>query len=129
MARGDFSGHDPSAALRLDDAHGPLLQWIGTTFVPLMQQNLAAWERHRASGETRFNEAGFDAGRGLYDGTLRDHPFRSVVKTFQVRVWRDLCRAWDSLPERSRARFAAWLPLDEGPRDECAASGAVEVRD
>ena len=129
LARGDFSGHDPSAALRLDDAHGPLFQWIGTTFVPLMQQNLAAWERHQASGETRFNEAGFDAGHGHYDGTLRGHPFRSVVKTFQVRVWRDLCRSWDSLPARSRARFAAWLPLDEGLRDECAGSGAAEVRD
>jgi hypothetical protein len=41
----------------------------------------------------------FDAGRALYDGRLLGQPFRSVVKTFQVRVWRELLVAWAALPD------------------------------
>ncbi|HXQ21557.1 MAG TPA: glutathione S-transferase family protein [Candidatus Acidoferrales bacterium] len=105
IARGDFEEHRPDGELSLDDALAPLLSWICRTFVPLMQQNHDAWERHRAAGETRFNEAAFDAGRALYDGTLLGRPFRSVVKTFQVRVWRDLRAEWDALGASDRARL------------------------
>jgi glutathione S-transferase len=112
IAREGPGGGGGTLALR--DAHGPLLAWVGATFVPLMEQNQAAWERHRAAGETRFNEAAFDAGRALYDGELLGRPFRSVAKTFQVRVWRDLRRAWDALAPAPRDRLAALLgaPLD-----------------
>ena len=110
LARGDFRGHRATASLELSDAHAPLLEWIATFFVPLMQQNQDAWERHRDRGETRFNEAAFDAGRALYAGVLLGHPFRSVAKTFQVRVWRDLRRDWDVLPAAARSRIAALLP-------------------
>jgi glutathione S-transferase len=107
LARGDFRGHRPNADVALGEAHAPLLAWIGTTFVPLMQQNHDAWQQHRARGETRFNEAGFDAGHGFYDGVLLGQPFRSVVKTFQVRVWQDLCRAWDALDPAARFPLGA----------------------
>jgi glutathione S-transferase len=112
LVRGDFSGHRPDGALALRDAHAPLLGWIGAMFVPLMQQNYDAWKQHVAQGETRFNERGFDAGRALYDGVLRGRPFRSVAKTFQVRVWQDLRRAWDRLAPAERLRIAALLPAD-----------------
>ena len=92
----------------------PLFSWLCRTFVPLMQQNRDAWECHRAAGETRFNEAAFDAGRALYDGTLLGRPFRSVVKTFQVRVWRDLRREWDALGADERARLGSLLPAALG---------------
>jgi hypothetical protein len=68
----------------------PLLAVIGQTFVPLMQQNEAAYLSAHEGGETLFNERAFDAGRALYDGQLLGHPFRAVVKTFQVQVWREL---------------------------------------
>lgn len=110
LARGDFSGHDPAGALELGDAQAPLLGWVAEIFVPLMQQNHTAWARHRAAGETRWNEAAFDAGRALYDGVLLGRPFRSVAKTFQVRVWRDLRRAWNALGSEDRARFASHWP-------------------
>ncbi len=112
LARGDFSGHRPDGAIALREAHAPLLGWIGATFVPLMQQNHDAWKQHVAQGETRFNERGFDAGRALYNGVLRGRPFRSVAKTFQVRVWQDLRRAWDTLAPAARARLEALLPSD-----------------
>ena len=110
LARGDFRGHRADGMLRLSADHAPLLAWIASAFVPLMQQNRTAFERHRARGEHRFGEAAFDAGRALYDGELLGRPFRSVAKGFQVRVWRDLVRAWRALPAEARARIAVLLP-------------------
>jgi glutathione S-transferase len=105
LARGDFAGHRAGAMPTLGPAQRPLFAWIARAFVPLMQQNAAACERHSAAGETRWNEAAFDAGRALYDGVLCGAPFRSVAKSFQVRVWRDLVREWQALPAEARARL------------------------
>jgi glutathione S-transferase len=110
IARGDFAGHRAGGALALDADLAPLLAWVGEVFVPLMGQNEAAFERHRARGESRFNEAAFDAGRALYDGVLCGHPFRSVAKTFQVRVWRTLCSEWAALAPAERHRVESLLP-------------------
>ena len=110
IAAGDFTGHERGARLAPDAALAPLFAWIARAFVPLMQQNHTAWRRHRAAGETLFNERAFDAGRGLYEGELAGRPFRSVAKTFQVRVWRDLCSAWDALPAADRECLGQWLP-------------------
>lgn len=114
LARGDLAAHRPGAPLALDTCLAPLLAWACRTFVPLMRQNHEAWARHRAAGETRFNERGFDAGRALYDGLLLGRPFRAVAKTFQVRVWQDLLRDWQALPGDARARLAALLPAEHG---------------
>ncbi len=121
IARGETSGHRPNGQLAIHAAHAPLFAWVAATFVPLMQQNHAAWERHRERGETRFNEAAFAAGRALYDGILLGRPFRSVAKTFQVRVWRDLLAEWNALPGRERSRLEAALPdgIGPGPSDSC----------
>lgn len=95
-------------AVRAETA--PLLGVILETFVPLMRANEAAWQRLRQSGETVFNEKAFDAGRSLYDGEILGHPFRSVAKTFQVRVWRDLRERWRLLSLQDRARLGALAP-------------------
>ncbi len=129
LARNDFTGHRAEAPLAMREAHAPLFSWIANSFVPLMQQNHAAWQRALAGGERRFNEAAFDAGRALYDGILLGRPFRSVVKTFQVRVWRDLDHAWRALGPRDRDRLLALLPEEFEPRLPSAlpASGAESV--
>lgn len=114
IARGDFSGHRQDAHVIVDVTLEPLLDWVCRSFVPLMQQNYDAYERHRRDGETRFNEKAFDAGLALYDGELRGFPFRSVAKTFQVRVWRDLRREWQDLPPASRTALEAHLPAAHG---------------
>jgi glutathione S-transferase len=114
VARGDFAGHRPAGELAVDAALEPFLDWICRTFVPLMRQNLEAYERHRAAGETRFNERAFDRGVALYDGELLGRPFRSVAKTFQVRVWQDLRREWDALDTNDRGRLEAHLPASHG---------------
>ena len=96
--------------LVLSEALRPLLALIDHTFVPLMAQNEAAYEAARAAGETRFNESAFDRGRALYDGVLLGQPFRAAVKTFQVRVWRDVRAAWSALDAEARARVRQVLP-------------------
>jgi hypothetical protein len=88
--------------LRLAPALRPLMGMIATTFMPLMQQNESAYDHALASGETVFNEAAFEQRRALYDGKLLGHPFRSVVKTFQVRVWRELKASWHGLDAQDR---------------------------
>jgi glutathione S-transferase len=97
-------------ALELRHALRPLLAIILETFVPLMRQNARAYAEARERGESLFNEAAFDRGRACYDGELLGRPFRSVVKTFQVRVWRDLCDAWGALSDHHRARVSRILP-------------------
>jgi len=97
-------------ALWLSHDLRPLLDIITQTFVPLMRQNARAYRAARERGESLFNESAFDRGRAWYDGELLGRPFRSVVKTFQVRVWRELCAAWDALPEDARTEVAGILP-------------------
>ena len=104
-------GHRDSAGeLVVSPALQPLLAIIMKTFAPLMVQNERACMRAFEAGETLFNEAAFDAGVALYDGELMGHPFRSVVKTFQVRVWRELCGQWRGLDEAARGELEQILP-------------------
>ncbi|MEI8256808.1 MAG: glutathione S-transferase C-terminal domain-containing protein [Deltaproteobacteria bacterium] len=105
--RGAHVGSTGSVAL--DGAVSPLLRIIGRTFVPLMQQNARAHLAASRAGETVFNEAAFDRSRALYDGELMGRPFRSVVKTFQVRTWRDLVAGFRGLTAAQRARIEAML--------------------
>jgi len=83
----------------------PLLEEIGATFIPLMRQNEAAYEAARAVGVRTFNERAFDRGVALYDGVLAERPYRSVVKTFQVGVWRRLKAEWGALHDEDRSAF------------------------
>jgi hypothetical protein len=70
-----------------------------------MEHNERAYERHKAAGQTRFNEAAFNRGEALYDGELLGHPFRSVAKTFQVKGWRRLKARYLGLEAASRAEL------------------------
>jgi glutathione S-transferase len=104
-------GHKDSAGeLGLNPCLRPLLEIITETFMPLMQQNAAAWRAAVDQGQTIFNEAAFDRGQALYEGTLMGHPFRSVAKSFQVPVWRDLCQAWAALDEGQREQLRTLCP-------------------
>ena len=60
------------------------------------------------------SEGRVDRGEGLYDGTLCGHDFRAVAKTFQVRVWRDLRRAYDALAADDRRRLDGVVPAGHG---------------
>ncbi len=99
--------------LRLQPELTELLGIVASTFVSLMRQNDAAYRTAIAAGETVFNENAFDRGRGLYDGELLTHPFRSVVKTFQVRVWRDLGTEWQCLDGSARARIEQLMDVTD----------------
>jgi glutathione S-transferase len=96
--------------LEATEALRPLLEVISETFVPLMRQNERAYEAALARGETLFNEAAFDRGRALYDGELQGQAFRHVVKTFQVRSWRDLRSCWTALTSDECRALDSRLP-------------------
>lgn len=104
LYEGDVPRRD--GAIRLAPELKALLHVIEQTYVPLMRQNEAAYENARRAGETFFNEPAFDRGRSLYDGALLGRPFRSVVKTFQVRSWRDLRQSWRRLTPGERDEVA-----------------------
>ena len=92
-----------------------LMAFIAETFIPLMQQNCSAYEELSSAGQRRFNEPAFDAGEALYNGELLGDPFKAVVKTFQVRVWRDLCEAWTQLPDNEKRALCARFPVLDDP--------------
>jgi hypothetical protein len=94
-------------AIALDARLTPLLRAVLDVFPPLMAANARAHAEAVGRGERLFNERAFDRGRALWDGTLLGRPFRSVVKSFQVRVWREVCAAWASLPADARRTVAA----------------------
>jgi glutathione S-transferase len=100
--------------LQLSDGLTPLIDIIGETFLPLMQQNAAAYQQARAQGQTLFNEAAFDRGEALYDGKLLNQPFRSVAKSFQVLVWQELCDAWHALSPTDRGLLQERYPALAG---------------
>ncbi len=106
---GRQAGSDGKLTLNSDLA--PLMAAISETFVPLMQQNDAAYRSLSQKRDlTPFNEEAFDRGESLYDGVLQGHPFRAVVKTFQVAVWRDLCEVWKALSSEDRAALEKLFP-------------------
>lgn len=96
--------------LQVSELLDDLIACIGDTFIPLMQQNAAAWQGYSAKGQTCFNETAFDRGEALYDGELMGKPFRAVAKTFQVEVWRDLLLAWNELAPNERAKLLSRYP-------------------
>lgn len=105
-----------SAVLQFTPELEALHAEICRTFVPLMRQNEAAYERHLAVGETLFNESAFDRHRAIYKGTIGGQPFRSVAKTFQVKVWRRLLDHWWCLSEENRKAFPAFAAAtSDGP--------------
>jgi len=83
---------------------------VQSCFVPLMQANASAYRRYRDQGQRRWNEGAFDRGEALFDLVWRDAPVRTVVKTFQVRVWRDLCAQAATLPDADLARIPGIAP-------------------
>lgn len=100
--------------LKIDAELRPLLAEICRTHVPLMRQNAAAYKAFKASDSKRFNEAAFDAGECLYDGTIDGHAFRSVVKSFQDKVWKDCLGAWARLGPDALAKVEGLLPAEHG---------------
>lgn len=79
-----------------------------------MRANHSAWHAFKTRGHNRFNEAAFDRQEALYDGVVDGHPFRSVAKSFQARVWMDCLERWNALPAGERECVARLLPEGHG---------------
>jgi hypothetical protein len=96
--------------LRVSPVLNSLLELILETFIPLLKQNETAYISQCAGGEILFNEAAWRQERALYNGVLLGHPYRTVVKTFQVQVWRDLREQWRQLPQEIRQALGRTVP-------------------
>ncbi|MEH6450934.1 MAG: glutathione S-transferase family protein [Oleispira sp.] len=107
---GDFSANKPDGAVIVDDLLKPLFQEIIRIFYPLMKQNEAAYEQHKKSGETQFNEAAFWRGKSLYRGELDGQPFASSAKSFQVKTWRQIKQSWNQLRTKDQAQLTTLVP-------------------
>ncbi len=75
---------------RLDEAHKPLLRWASEAFLPLMQQNAQAYVLCPIEHGGPRNEIAFERGLNLFEGKLLGHSYRTVVKDFQFKVYREL---------------------------------------
>ncbi len=111
---GHFEESQPQGNLGLDSAIKPLLAEICRVFVPLMQQNYQAYQDYASQGETLFNEKAFWQNRCLYNGQLDGTPFRTVVKSFQVRTWLELRKQWDALESAEKQQLEQFLPENHG---------------
>lgn len=99
--------------LYLSEHLNPLLNTIMSTFSSLMVQNQKAYMLAKQQGISEFNELAFNQGKALYKGKLRGYPFKSVVKTFQVRVWQELCEEWQSLSFAHQQTIKSHMELCE----------------
>merc|ERR1712039_1080889 len=72
----------------------PLLAECCRTFIPLMHQNEAAYKHFWHEGQLEFNETDVVKRQALYDLEIDGYKCRSVVKTFQVKVWRAIKKRW-----------------------------------
>ena len=109
----NINTRQPTTPLFLSNDIKPLLNTIMSTFSALMVQNAQAYTLAKNNGERIFNEAAFNQGKALYDGKLCGYPFRSVVKTFQVRVWKEICAAWRALKESEKNEVRNVIDLCE----------------
>lgn len=88
----------------------PLLTEIARVYFPLMQQNETAYQRISGNAKAQFNERAFWKNQSLYQGELDGHPYKAVVKTFQVASWRVVCETWRGLNPEQRQAVLELLP-------------------
>lgn len=94
---GDFSTHISNGNLEMDELLTPLISEVSRIYYPLMKHNEKAFLEYTDKGETLFNEKAYWKGKSLYVGEIDGHRFKSVVKTFQVKTWRQIKTQWNNL--------------------------------
>lgn len=112
---GDTRPATPSeSAVPAPERLQPLLAEICSTFVPLMQQNTAAWRWHLMDGRTRFDRTSFKKSTSLYELRLKGATLRAGIKAPQAHAWSQLRARWDGLSEDRRTALQGWLPHRHG---------------
>lgn len=104
---------DIDAKLNIHPRLDNLLNTLMGTYSALMVQNERAYDDALEQGQTRFNEDAFDLGQAMYDGKLRGYPFRTVVKSFQVRTWREVKAHWASLEQAEQDALKLHMQMTE----------------
>ncbi len=107
------TSRDTDALLQIPPHLDNLLNILMGTYGALMVQNERAYMHAESNGQIHFNETAFNAGEALYAGKLRGYPFRTVIKSFQVRPWRELKQQWRALNETNKALVKQHMQLTE----------------
>jgi len=115
IEQGQFVARDKNAEplFKLTPRMSTLLNVLMGTYGALMVQNEHAFNEASRLGITQFNEAAFDKNEAMFNGKLQGYTFRTVVKTFQVRPWRELKADWQTLNEEAQNEVAKHMQLTE----------------
>ena len=115
IEQGQFVATDKNAEplFKLTPRMSTLLNVLMGTYGALMVQNEHAFNEASRLGITQFNEAAFDKNEAMFNGKLQGYTFRTVVKTFQVRPWRELKADWQTLNEEAQNEVAKHMQLTE----------------
>ena len=101
---------DGSAKLGTDHALGEaqskLLVWASEAFIPLMSQNAEAYQNCPVEKGGPRNEKAYNRGLNLFEGELMGHPYRTVVKDFQVKTHREILSLFAGLSASDKAKLA-----------------------
>lgn len=89
----------------LGESQSPLLNWASEAFIPLMKQNAEAYERCPVEEGGPRNEKAYNRGINLFDGELMGHPYRTVVKDFQVKTYREIGKLFEDLTDSDKSRL------------------------
>ncbi|MCG8673722.1 MAG: glutathione S-transferase C-terminal domain-containing protein [Pseudomonadales bacterium] len=100
--------------LTLSERHKLLLAEICRTYVPLMQQNLNAFNQYQSQGQSYFNEKAFDQNKAIYSGIIDGTPFKHVAKSFQAKTWRALLSRWNALSTQEKLSINSLMPESHG---------------
>ena len=115
---GDAGVKDHSTSDRFDSALlAPLMGEVAATLLPLLRANADAYVEQFARGERVFNERAWTQGRSMFVGTIKGQQYRCVVKTFQVKCYRDLQQRWRALGVKDREFVLAFLPTKVAAND------------
>jgi glutathione S-transferase len=110
ISDGQFESHDSGNDIELKNNIKPLLAEICRTYVPLMNQNLDAYNQLKKQGNHLFNEKAFDNNKAIYAGEIDGTPFKSVAKSFQAKTWRQLKNRWNNLSDQEKQLVSDFLP-------------------
>ena len=83
-----------------------LVKWCANAFLPLMQANADAYAMRPIESGGPRNERAYNAGVGLFSGELLGHPYRTVVKDFQVKTYQELSALFAALDGQTQSQLA-----------------------
>lgn len=105
-----FSRPQPkNKSYQLSELHRPLFAAINATYLPLMEQNLAAYRKFKQQGSSLFNERAWRHNSAIYSGKIGNYPFKQVAKSFQANSFLKLKQHYQTLDTKQRLELKKFI--------------------